>query len=141
VDEDLSTAIDVFFREAPSLREVVIWGLCDAASSALMYVPKDRRVSGLVLANPWVRTPEGLANAMVKHYYGSRLLQREFWQKLLSGRFDIFASLRGFVDNLRGRGSRTQAPTDALCRFRSEWRRDSEISGPVLLSSGQDLTA
>ncbi len=59
IDADLRAAIDTFFREAPGLEEVVLWGLCDAASAALLYAATDARVAGLVLLNPWVRTESG----------------------------------------------------------------------------------
>jgi len=35
VGEDISTAIEAFFSEAGQLSNIVIWGLCDAASAAL----------------------------------------------------------------------------------------------------------
>ena len=74
ISEDIRCAIDRFFAEVPGLRDVAIWGLCDAASAALFYACGDPRVSGLVLANPWVRTPEGEAKTYLKHYYRQRLL-------------------------------------------------------------------
>jgi exosortase A-associated hydrolase 1 len=143
VDEDLGAAIDAFFREVPLLKEVVIWGLCDAASAALMYAPRDQRVSGLALANPWVRTPEGLAKAIVKHYYGSRLLQREFWHKLLSGQVQILASARGLISNLRTGIARAERVTDPTQPFPERMALGLEkFAGPVLIFlSGQDLTA
>src|SRR5450830_2034009 len=41
VDADLRAAVDEFCARVPSLREVVIWGLCDAASAALFYAGQD----------------------------------------------------------------------------------------------------
>ena len=73
VDADLRAAIDAFCARVPSLREVVIWGLCDAASAALFYAQQDERVTGLVLLNPWAHTEDGHAKATLKHYYGARL--------------------------------------------------------------------
>ncbi|MDQ2695687.1 MAG: hydrolase 1, exosortase A system-associated, partial [Pseudomonadota bacterium] len=32
VDDDIAAALDAFFARCPGLREVVLWGLCDAAS-------------------------------------------------------------------------------------------------------------
>src|SRR5450830_826016 len=52
VDEDLRCAIDAFQQAVPAVRELVIWGLCDAASAALFYAHTDPRVCGLVLLNP-----------------------------------------------------------------------------------------
>src|SRR5450830_1857888 len=47
VDNDIRAAIDAFFAAVPQLREVVIWGLCDAASAAMFYARRDPRVCGL----------------------------------------------------------------------------------------------
>ncbi len=78
VDEDLRAAVDTLFAQSPGLRSVVLWGLCDAASAALMYAPADPRVAGLVLLNPWVRTEAGLAQSYLENYYGKAPAERGF---------------------------------------------------------------
>jgi uncharacterized protein len=82
VSDDLRSAIDAFMLAQPGMTGVVIWGLCDAASAALMYCATDRRLRGLVLVNPWVRTDAGEARAYLRGYYLERLLQRSFWHFL-----------------------------------------------------------
>src|SRR5260221_6488075 len=89
VGEDIRCAIDRFFAIVPTLRDVVIWGLCDAASAALFYAHGDARVSGLILLNPWVRTGAGVARAHLRHYYLRRLLQGSLWQKMARGEFNF----------------------------------------------------
>ena len=153
VSEDIRAAIDVFQQECPGLQEVVIWGLCDAASAALIYAWQDRRVSGLVLANPWVRTEEGLAKAYLKTYYRQRLFSRDLWTSLLRGRVNPMASARSLVAMLRralgvGRsapqsgvpGAEASLPEGPLPeRMAQGWKR---YPGPILLIlSGDDLTA
>ena len=90
-DADIGAALDAMFRELPTLRSVAIWGLCGGASAALLYVQgrRDPRVRALALVNPWVRTDTTQAITRVKHYYFQRLLQREFWRKLLRGRVAV----------------------------------------------------
>ena len=56
IDEDIRAAIDAFCTEAPEVEQVVLWGLCDAASAAAFYGHRDDRVAGMVLVKPWVRT-------------------------------------------------------------------------------------
>jgi exosortase A-associated hydrolase 1 len=92
VGADIRCAIDQFFAGVRGLREVVIWGLCDAASAALFYAHQDVRVSGLVLVNPWVRTQEGVARAHLRHYYVRRLSQASLWQKVARGEFNVRAA-------------------------------------------------
>lgn len=111
VDEDLRAAIDRFFVEAPGMREVVLWGLCDGASAAAMYAPQDARVAGLVLLNPWVRTEEGAARATIKHYYRARLFDARLWKKVASGRFDVKASVRSLLQDL-GKAFRSRPAAD-----------------------------
>ena len=93
VNEDIRAAINAFFERVPSVRRVAIWGLCDAASSALLYAHTDARVSRLVLLNPWVHTEAGAARAQLKYYYLARLSQRSFWTKLLSGKVKMGQSV------------------------------------------------
>ena len=145
VTDDIGAALDTFQSSCPTIRRVVLWGLCDAASSALLYVQatRDSRIAGLVLLNPWVRSEASLAQTHIKHYYGQRLLQREFWIKLLSGKLSLFQSVRGLVTSaLKARGTSDHAEGE----IRSFQDRMAEglrqFSGRVLLIlSGEDYTA
>ncbi|MBK1655693.1 hydrolase 1, exosortase A system-associated [Allochromatium vinosum] len=101
IDEDIATAIDAFFQHVPTLASVVIWGLCDAASAALMYAHRDSRVNGLILLNPWVHTEDAGAQARLKHYYLKRFIDPSFWLKLFSGQFKLHDSFSDFDKSLR----------------------------------------
>jgi len=140
VHDDIGAAIDAMFRECPSLDRVVLFGLCDAASAILMYCKSDARVAGLIIANPWVRTPEGQARSYVRHYYRARLLQRSFWRKLLSGHLDAVMSLRGLLASWsRSRDVRSEGAGGFISRMRDGL---ATFPGPVLLLlSERDLTA
>ena len=85
--DDIRSAITATMAAQPQLSGVVLWGLCDGASAALLYLHEspDPRVHGLILANPWVRTEQSLAITHVKHYYLKRLVEPAFWAKLLRG--------------------------------------------------------
>jgi exosortase A-associated hydrolase 1 len=100
VNEDIRSAVDQFFIEAPGLKEVILWGLCDAASAAAIYAPSDVRVRGLVLLNPWVRTESGLAKTYLKQYYRQRLFDRELWIRIFSGRFSYAKSARSLASSV-----------------------------------------
>ena len=47
VDDDIKAAINTLCENVTTLKKIVIWGLCDAASAALFYAHKDPRVSGV----------------------------------------------------------------------------------------------
>lgn len=151
LEDDLRCAIDHFFEIAPSLGEVVMWGLCDAASAALFYAHRDERVTGLVLLNPWARTDEGFARTHLKHYYANRLFEKRFWEKILRGRFDYVEAVRSLARTVGASiGSRrsnaveqdTAGAADA-CALPERMRAGLALfSGKVLLiTSGNDLTA
>jgi len=93
ISDDIDTAIEAFFAAQAQLKRVVLWGLCDGASAALIYCSQqpDRRIAGLCLANPWVRSEATHARTQVKHYYRNRLREPAFWSKLLSGRVALGA--------------------------------------------------
>ena len=42
-EDDIAAAIDAFIRSAPGVSRVVLWGLCDAASSALIFAHRSQR--------------------------------------------------------------------------------------------------
>ena len=146
VNEDIGAAINAFQAHCPQLERIVLWGLCDAASASLLYwdTTRDARVGGLVLLNPWVRSEATLARAYVKHYYGQRLVQPEFWRKLLTGRLDIGRALGGFIGSLRQ--ARQQDPSTKKARVMSFQQRMlrglQEFPGvSTIILSGNDYTA
>lgn len=98
--DDMQRAIDRFFAEVPTMRRLVLWGECNACSSSLFHAYKDPRIVGIVMLNPWVRTQQGKAKAVVKHYYLQRLRQRAFWSKVFRLEFDVLGSLRSAIHML-----------------------------------------
>ena len=150
IDDDLRAAVDHFTGPAFDVREVVLWGLCDGASAAMLYAGQDARVSGLVLANPWVRSAEGLASATLKHYYRRRLLEPAFWRKLVSGRFDALLAGRSLLRLVttvlaaRVGAAQPDAVVLTVCPSLHE-RLLSGLAGyrgqVLLVTSGADLTA
>lgn len=140
LDDDISAALAVF-EQHTGVRRIVLFGLCDGASAALLHVARagDPRVAGLVLLNPWVRSANSLARTHVKHYYGKRLLQGAFWRKLLAGgvRWSAFSGLaRNLGRTLRPNEAATKNFRDAMA---DGW---AAVQGPILLLlSEADLTA
>jgi len=143
---DIAVAIDALFAHSPATKRVVLWGLCDAASAALIYLRqrRDARIAGLVLLNPWVRSAETLSKTHLKHYYGKRLRDPDFWTKLFSGHLRAHDALRALVDNVRNSVARPRsesalAPTTFHSDMLEGWRA---FRGPTLLVlSAEDLTA
>jgi len=139
VRDDLAAAIQQFFLELRELKELVLWGLCDGATAAAFHANSDRRITGLVLLNPWVHTPQGQARATLRHYYVRRILNREFWSKLIGGSFDVWRALRSFAQltaTAHGAEVESSSLPDrlllALLRFRGS---------VLLILSGADLGA
>ena len=147
VGADIRCAIDRFFADVPGLKDVVIWGLCDAASAALFYAHQDARVSGLVLLNPWVRTDQGIARAQLRHYYVLRLLQASFWTKLMRGEFRFLEAARtlgGSLKNaLRRRRPSNGEPSASAASLPDRMEEGlRKFRGRALfILSGNDLTA
>lgn len=150
IDMDMRAAIDVFLLHVPALREVVVWGLCDAAAAVILHAPADPRVVGLVLLNPWVHTEQGAARAYLSGYYAARLVDPNLWRKIGRGEFQWRTAFRSFsllvrrslsLDRARNVTAVADQPAleslpqrlyDALQRFRGR---------VLLILSGDDLTA
>lgn len=151
VSADIDAAIDALQQRLPGVKHIALWGLCDAASAALLYChhTQDPRVKGLCLLNPWVRSEASLARTQVKHYYLQRLQQREFWLKLLRGGVATKA-LGSLVQNIRTAfgGASVQASGTSQAgapqkpfqqRMAMAWH---QFPGQILLiMSGDDYTA
>lgn len=137
VSADLRSAVDCLMSAVPGLREVVLWGLCDGASAAGIYARHDPRVAGLVLLNPWIRTPAGIARTSLRHYYRARLLEPEFWRKVLAGRF----SIRGSARSLWQQAAAATAPQLSTLPERLLAGLGAFPGRMLIILSGQDLTA
>jgi exosortase A-associated hydrolase 1 len=143
VQADIREAIDALQHQVPVVRRVALWGLCDGASAALLYLGEsgDDRVTALCLVNPWARSEESLARTHVKHYYLQRVRQREFWAKLLRGGVGK-AAISGLMHNLGLQGNASRPPAERpsfQSRMAAAWRA---FDGEVMLAlSGSDLTA
>ena len=143
---DIAAAIDSLLASCPGVKRVVLWALCDGASASLFYCKtrRDRRLAGIVLLNPWVRSEASEARTRVKFYYASRVLQRSFWRKLTRGDVRIAESLRQLARSIIAavRGEVPEA-RESMEKFQDRMADGlRSFDGPVLLVlSGRDLTA
>ncbi len=145
VGPDLHAAVDALRRACPEAAQIVVWGLCDAASAAMMFAVSHGAVAGIVAVNPWARSEASLAATQVKHYYAARLMQAEFWAKLMRGGLDWRGSIGALASALkRSRGlSRQSSAGRPDESFQTRMARGlSGFRGDVLLiMAGNDLTA
>ena len=124
----------------------MLWGLCDAASAILFYAHADPRIAEIVLLNPWVRTADSEARTYLRHYYLRRVLDKEFWRKIATGRFGLRASASSLLD-IASRWLGVGCSGQVAGPYRKplpERMADGlqQFKGPTLLIlSGQDLTA
>lgn len=145
IQDDIAAAIDALCANVARVRRVALWGLCDGASAAWLYLQAtgDARVHGICAVNPWVRSDEGLASTHVKHYYSRRVLSREFWAKLVRGGVAA-SSLRDFGSAVlktieaRRRTPAAAADDDFRVRMADGCRRCGSV---LLILCGNDYTA
>ncbi|MCF6353736.1 MAG: hydrolase 1, exosortase A system-associated [Candidatus Polarisedimenticolaceae bacterium] len=145
ITDDIRAAMDAFISEV-GVKEVVLWGLCDAATAACFYAPTDRRVPHLVLLNPWVRSEEGEAKAYLKHYYLHRIFSRDFWQKLITGRFQPREAIRSLLEHSKkafNAGARAPDESERLSKLSGRMADGLESfpGSALVILSGDDLTA
>lgn len=139
VYDDIAAAIACFQATCPAVQRIVLWGLCDAATAAVLYWwrLRDERITGMCLVNPWLRSDAGLARTRVRHYYRQRLLDAEFWGKLLRGKIGPLRSLSEYFTHVKA--ART---TEAKGFQQSMLEGLAAFTGPLLLLlSERDLTA
>lgn len=92
---DIAAAVAAFRAECPSLKRIVAFGNCDAASALAMH-----RVSGidaLLLSNPWVieRGDDLPAPAAIRAHYWARLRDPRALLGLFTGAIDLRKLVRG----------------------------------------------
>uniref|UniRef100_A0A486XQQ9 Esterase/lipase/thioesterase family active site n=1 Tax=Rheinheimera sp. BAL341 TaxID=1708203 RepID=A0A486XQQ9_9GAMM len=147
-DADIDAAIAALMQHCPQLKQVVLWGLCDAASAILLQLNRpDPRISGVILLNPWVRQQHSHAEVMLKHYYLKRLFSRQFWRKMLGGGVALRSSIKELWHTLQQRKAKqpsvAKTPTaNAQNYVQLMLRGWRQFNGKVLvITSGNDLTA
>jgi len=112
-EEDIAAAIDTLRAAHPAINRIVLWGLCDAASSAMMFAHRHPRITGMVLLNPWVHTGEYSPQVKLAHYYRPSLARRHQWRRLLSGQIKLAPALKELAsDALALVGRRTPRGDD-----------------------------
>jgi len=139
IDADIKGAVAALVREE-GVTDVVLWGLCDGASAALMYAAKDPRIAGVVALNPWARSTQIAAATRVRHYYLQRLFSGEFWRKALTGGVGIRRGASELAASVGGAlGARSHPGETYLRRMQEGW---TLFRRPVLfVLSGRDFTA
>jgi len=145
-DADIAAALEAFHTAQPGLERVVLWGLCDAASAAMMFAYRHARIVGLVLLNPWVHGAEYSPQVKLSHYYRPYVTARGNWRRLFSGKIDLLPAVRDVAGSsvrmvadwlgiARGAALRHTYVQDMLDGFR-RFTHDS-----LIVLSENDLTA
>lgn len=93
IEADIAAAIKTFHKHLPQVREVVLWGGCDAASAIMINANKFPEVTGIILGNPWVHTDETSDAVTVKHHYSKRIREKGFWLKVLRLQYNPIPAL------------------------------------------------
>ena len=144
IKDDIHAAMDCFQEQCPNLNKIVLWGLCDGATAAAWYAHEDRRVAGLVLVNPWMRSEQGAAKAQLTHYYPRRLMSWEFWTKLARGGVNPLRAACALLHSARtALTSKMWAGKQAQCGIteRTASALDRFPRAVLTILSGNDLTA
>jgi exosortase A-associated hydrolase 1 len=148
LEADLQAAIRAFLRTIPELKEVTLWGGCDAATAVAINGWKFPQVTGLALGNPWILSQATAAGVEMQHY-GRRWRDPSFWKKVVRLQYNPLPALRtigtsllvrlGLAraarSSLKGKADDTKAPY--LDRMRNGL---ASFKGDVLLMmSGKSL--
>jgi exosortase A-associated hydrolase 1 len=81
VEKDIAAAIKAFKRTVPELREVVLWGGCNAASGIMITAHRHPEVTGMIISNPYAHS-EATQAVVVRKHYMRRLKDPSFWIKV-----------------------------------------------------------
>ncbi|MFK7975383.1 MAG: hydrolase 1, exosortase A system-associated [Halioglobus sp.] len=144
-DAEVEAAVEHLHASVPSAKHVVLWGLCDAASTAMMFAHRLPTVRGGIFVNPWVHGGEYSPGFRLSHYYGPLLSDRQRWKRLLSGNVDIKPAIADTVKALSALLSfkRKNAPESSHVDFVDGMLRGCEAFKYEMLFmlSEKDLTA
>ena len=142
VHADVDAAIAALQDAAPEVRRIVLFGLCDAASMAMIHAPTRPDIAGLVLLNPWVHEGEYLPEVRLSRYR-SQLATGQSWRRLLTRPGDVVAGVSAFASASIAALRRRLSPNAPVPTFVDAMREGlAAFEGRVLiLLSEDDLTA
>lgn len=94
---DIQAAIPAFKAACPTLKRIIAFGNCDAASALLLHQPEG--LSALVLSNIWVVEPTDdlPPTAAIKSHYLQRLKDPKAWVALVTGAINIRKLVSGLA--------------------------------------------
>jgi len=137
---DIDASVRALMGEVPTVRRVVLWGLCDAASAVLMNATSLPQLAGMVLLNPWVRHADTEARTQVRQYYGRRLFEPAFWRKLLAGQVKVGTAFHELSSKLQHIWRSRKSAVPATLDYRDRMARGAlDCAVPQLyVLSGRD---
>ncbi|MBA2935850.1 hydrolase 1, exosortase A system-associated [Sphingomonas sp. CGMCC 1.13654] len=93
---DIESALHALNIHFPNISDIFGFGLCDGASAIALVAPK---LSGAVLANPWVVEPmdDLPPAAAIRGHYARRLLDLRAWRRLFGGGVNLRRLARGIL--------------------------------------------
>lgn len=127
----IAASIEVLVRNSGA-HKVYLWGLCDGASAILIYLnaTKVKRIAGLILLNPWIRSETSIARVYINYYYPRRIIKADFWRKLLSGNIGSKA-VKELLDSFRKIVKKTATVENVIQdQMAKGW---ASFEGPILL--------
>jgi len=147
VEKDLAAAILAFKRAVPTLREVILWGGCNAASGIMINAYLYPEVTGLIITNPYAHT-EATQTVVVRKHYMRRLKDPTFWAKVIKLRFNPLPNIRSALLSVFKRVIRNKPNTDGGETKQVRPFTERMLSGfkqfrgkVLLVMSGQSLTS
>jgi exosortase A-associated hydrolase 1 len=130
---DIEAAAAALRREAPAVRRVYGFGLCDGATALALFAG-EAGLEGVILANPWLVEAEAgdPAAAAVQAHYRQRLASFDGWRRLLTGGVDYRKLIKGIGKVARGDKASTLAADVAAALKRSR------VPAQLILASGDN---
>ena len=135
---DIRAAVASFRAQAPHLRRIVGYGICDAATALVLTA--NAGLNALILANPWVQDDTGIEAphppATIRARYREKLRRPAEWRRLLTGGISPAKLLRGLTTAARPNAARPTPLANAL------QHGITAFGGPVhILLAERDRTA
>jgi len=146
IEPDVAAAVEFMEHQVPSIKQIALWGLCDATLAICAYARRNSRVAGVVLLNPWVRSEVTQARAQLKHYYVQRLIGGRVVRRILSGELNPLRSGHELIRNIvcavrRQRGAKGEPATSVPLAERMGEALRLYRGRILVITSGRDLTA
>lgn len=120
--DDIAAAIAAFREACPSVKRVVAFGNCDAATALVLFMPES--CAALALANPWTleNDQDEWQPVAIRKRYLNKLRNPSEWLRLAKGHISLSGTFKSLIKALKPNAQPSSLVQQVISKLQREER-------------------